>query len=423
MFDQNGLSLDQAPPISVILGLFLLGGIFGVVGGFSILYYGSSIFDPASTGAIVTIHIFSLGAMMSFMLGALFQMLPVIAGVVLASPIPKANLTKVLLILGLLSLVVGFISHAGFLFIFATVFLGSMLLYVSIAMMTRLIKIPNHSASSGGMLLALLSMFVFVVMALYMTTAYGQMHNGALFAQLKEVHYAYALFGWVALLIVSISFQTVEMFYVTPRYPKLLSRYMPVSIFTLILLMSVSILVDSSLTSILRVFIYLIFAAYGIMTLVRLSQRKRPLADATVWFWRIGMGSLTGSMVLLTIDTFVNQQIIFDIASVLFASFIFSVLFAMFYKIVPFLTWFHLNAQGYLTAPMMHEVIHPKTAKKHMWIHLASIASLLVGTVFTQAVYLAGLLLIVSFGWIAYQVSHAKRLYEFTQQNGEKFEF
>jgi len=161
---------------------------------------------------------------------------------------------------------------------------------------------------------------------------------------------------------------------------------------------------------------------FALFTLYRFSQRKRPLADATMWFWRLGMGSLILSMLLWIILQFASYSILHPITYIAFASFALSVVFAMFYKIVPFLTWFHLNAQGYYTAPMMHEVVHPKTAKKHFWIHLAAIIMLLLSLFIGKLIFVAGVLMILSFGWIAYQVIHAHQLYRKTEATGEKFD-
>lgn len=423
MFDQQGLSLDQAPPVSVVFGLFLTGALFGMLSGLLVLYYGEDIFAPSSIATIILTHVLALGVMMSFMLGALFQMLPVIAGIVLQNPVSKSNLVKILLILGTLSLIVGFATHAGFLFLLASVLLGSSLLYVAFSMGSKLMRLSNHSASSRGMLYAISSLVALVLLALYMTTTYAQMHNGGHFAAIKQMHYTFALFGWVALLIVSISFQTIEMFYVTPAYPRILGRYMPLGIFILLVVFAIgSFLGVTPLVSTIQLLLYLLLALYAIFTLRRLSQRKRPLTDATVWFWRIGMSSLIASMLLLILHIFISERVLFDFAVVLFVSFVLSVLFAMFYKIVPFLTWFHLNAQGYFTAPMMHEVIHPKTAKKHMWIHLAMLSSLFVSVFLPVLLYLSGILILLSFGWITYQILHANKLYKHTQKTGERFE-
>jgi hypothetical protein len=128
-------------------------------------------------------------------------------------------------------------------------------------------------------------------------------------------------------------------------------------------------------------------------------------------------------MALSIIYIYTPQLIILNIISILFASFALSVVFSMFYKIVPFLTWFHLNSQGYFTAPMMHEVIHPKTAKKHFWIHLSSIISLIISIFIPNIIFLSGVLVSISFIWVSYQIIYAYRLYIKTQKSEEKFDF
>jgi len=423
MFDQNGLSLDQAPPISVVFSLFLMGAFFGLLSGVALLYYRSDILTLSSTGALVVTHIMTLGVMMSFMLGALFQMLPVIAGVVIESPVARSNLIKLLLAGGTTALLSGFVTHIGFLFLFAAIALGGALLYIAFAMGYRLWKITHHSPSSRGMLYTLIALGIAVILGLYMALSYAGMLDGLYFVQVRQMHYGFGTLGWIALLIASISFQTVEMFYVTPAYPKLLSGTMPPLILLLLILLTLSPAFNLSiLPHLLYTLLYLLLALYGVVTLLRLSQRKRPLADATIWFWRTGMGSLVASMLILLIIEFFPSTSLTHLAILFFVAFMLSILFAMFYKIVPFLTWFHLNSQGYFTAPMMHEVIHPKTAKKHYYIHLGTLLLLGMGILVPQMMIPAALGLMLSFGWIGYQILHANRLYRDTQANGEKFD-
>jgi len=127
-------------------------------------------------------------------------------------------------------------------------------------------------------------------------------------------------------------------------------------------------------------------------------------------------------MVLMVISQFKEVSALQTLSYIFFASFALSIVFAMFYKIVPFLTWFHLNSQGYFTAPMMHEVIHPKTAKKHLYIHLSTIITFILSIFIPQAILLAGLLTILSFGWMCYQIIHAHLIYNKIQKTGEKFD-
>jgi len=242
------------------------------------------------------------------------------------------------------------------------------------------------------------------------------------YTQVKEAHYSFGLFGWIALLIISISFQVIEMFYVTPAYPTFVSKFLPLKLLGLLILgLLFSFFFEKSWV-IIDIFIALILTGYAALTLRRFTQRKRPLTDATVWFWRLGMSLLILSMLLLLYNSFAPVKQLQALMYISFAGFSLSIVFAMFYKIIPFLTWFHLNSKGYYTAPMMHEVIHPKTAMKHLYIHLGTIVIFILAVFIPQIIFLAGILTIVSFSWMTYQIAHAWKLYQHTQKTGEKFD-
>jgi len=422
MFSQNGLSLDQAPPISVVFRFFLSGSLFGILSGIFILFFNNEIFNPSSREALILTHTLTLGVMLSFMFAALFQMLPVIAGVILSTPVKKANFIQYPFILGIFILLLGFYTTASWLFILASFLLGGSIFYTITIMVKDLIKLPNHSASSKGMMLALVSLAIVIVLALYMTGTLSGIFSGEYYSLVKEAHYSFGLFGWVALLIISISFQVIEMFYVTPAYPKFISEYLPIKLLLLLLLGFFISFFTTKVWVLIQIFLVLVLSGYAILTLKRLTQRKRPLTDATVWFWRLGLSSLIVSMALILITYFTNIEALKQLSYIFFASFSLSIVFAMFYKIVPFLTWFHLNSQGYFTAPMMHEVIHPKTAKKHLYIHLGTIAAFILSIFISPLIYIAGLLTILSFGWMFYQIIHAHLLYKKVQETGEKFD-
>jgi len=422
MFQQNGLSLDQAPPISVVFRLFFSASLFGILSGALILLYGLTIFDLSSIGAITLTHTLTLGVMASFMLGALFQMLPVIAGVVLASPTRKSLLVQIPFVAGTILLLFAFNLSYPLLYIAASILLGSSLFSAIGMMVYRLLKVSNHSASSRGMMVALWSFGLTVALAIYLTSTLSGYINGIYYLQVKVLHYHFGLFGWITLLIFSISFQVIEMFYVTPPYPVVVSKYLVPSIFGLLAVGMPLELVYPQISTYIAILFSLLMISFALLTLYRLSQKKRPIVDATMWFWRLGLGSLIVSLILAILTLYLPHTILTTISAISFVSFVLSVLFAMFYKIVPFLTWFHLNAQGYYKAPMMHEVIHPKTAKKHFWIHLSTIVSLLLSLANKNFIYIAGIATMISFGWVTYQIIHAHLLYKKIEKSGEKFD-
>ncbi len=422
MFNQGGLSLDQAPPISVVLRFFVTASIFGILLGLFLLSQSLNITLLSSyTTQLIVVHTLSLGVMASFMLGALFQMLPVLAGVVIKTPTTKAMIVHGLLSVGVLVQIFAFgISSNSLLFFLASAYLGSALFYAIYLMLKELVKIETHSSSSKGILLALFSLIVTAIFGIYLLLTEGGFIAGVEFSQIKELHYSFALFGWVSLLIVSVSFQVVEMFYVTPSYPSNITKYLTITILGLLILKTILVLLGYS-TTLLTVTIALLFLAYATVTIDRLMQRKRPVADATVWFWLFGMALFILSMTIILIGSlFTISSTLQHLSYVAFIGFALSIVFAMVYKIVPFLTWFHLSNQGYMEAPMMHDVIHPKKAKIHFYIHVTTIMFWILTNKIT---ILGSMLLTISFGWLFYNLIFAIRKYIYTQKHCEKIEW
>ena len=422
MFSQNGLSLDQAPPISVVFRFFFSGALFGMLAALFVLIFQEKIFDAHSAEALIFIHTLTLGVMLSVMFAALFQMLPVIAGVTLRSPVKKADRVQYPFLAGVFLLLLAFAYKTPLLFILASTLLGGSILYIAVVMLKNLLSIDHHSASSKGILLTMIALIMLVLLALYMTAALSGLTSGIYYMQVKQAHYSFGLFAWIAVLIISISFQVIEMFYVTPSYPKFVSQYLPLKILLLIFTAFFISFFFEKIWLLIDIFIALLLSGYALLTLKRLTQRKRPLTDATVWLWRLGLVSLLFSMILMIVNIFTEIPELSTVSFVFFASFTLSIVLAMFYKIIPFLTWFHLSSQGYFTAPMMYEVIHPKTAMKHLYIHLTMVIVYLLSVYYPVLLSLAGVLTLLSFAWMTWQIVHAHLIYKKTQETGEKFD-
>jgi len=93
--------LEQAPPIAVVIRFFITGAIFGILLGVFLLVTSFGIFDISDySRELIATHFLFLGVEASFMIGALFQMLPVLAGVVIRVPNRKSLIVNGLLILG-----------------------------------------------------------------------------------------------------------------------------------------------------------------------------------------------------------------------------------------------------------------------------------------------------------------------------------
>jgi len=425
MFSQGGLSLEQAPPISVVFRFFVTASIFGILLGLFLVADSFGLSLTLNKSVIIT-HTLALGIMASFMLGSLFQMLPVIAGVVIKMPTKKAMVVHILFVVGVIIQLYAFAyTSTPLLYFLASAYLGVGLFYALFLMLKELIQIKDHSSSSKGMILSLSSFGLAILFGIYLLWSLGGYLDGSLFLQIKELHYSFALFGWLSLLIVSVSFQVVEMFYVTPKYPIWMSKYLTISIFSILIIKSIAIFMGFP-SQFITALLTILFIIYGVITIHRLSLRKRPTSDATVWLWRLGIGLLICSMLITLVSTFINIPMEVEMLNYLFfIGFALSIVFAMTYKIVPFLTWFHLSNQGYIEAPMMHDIVHPKTVKKHFYIHVAMLVSLALFIILDYKILniLGAILVLASFGWLLYNLIYAIKKYNYTQKYTEKFEW
>ncbi len=411
MFNK-GLSLDQAPPIDVILRFFLTMPFFGLLAGISMLFAGSetvALWDAPQT--VSTVHLALLGIAGMAMVGALFQMLPVVAGAPIRAARYHARWIHAFMGLGTLMLSGAFYFALPAMLHPALALLLGSLGFVAFLIFSKLLKVENKTASVKGMMAAIAGLGIGLLFALLTTLAFFGVDAGFDIADLRSIHLHFMLFGWIATLIMAVAFQVIEMFYVTPPYPKALRDWLPVSILGLLVLQIPVTAALPAYTGWIDGVVALLLLSFAVMTLMLLAKRKRPIADATVKLWRTGLTSLIASVLFYLIYTFTSDAHVFAMAGILFAVFALSIIFAMSYKIVPFLVWFHLNAKGVMETPMMGDVIPAKRAMAHLWIHWGLIACTLASVYWPMAWKIAGALLAILSIYYAYNLAGAAKIY------------
>jgi len=420
MFQNSGLSLEQAPPIVVVLRFFITGSIFGVIASIMLFFIGADIANFSLPQTIALTHLFTLGVMGSFMFGALYQMLPVLCGVHIKGADLLALRVNYIFIFGITALVAAFFTNAIVLYIVATLFLAYAIFFTAFAMLGQLRKI-QHNNSSRGMMLSLTALIVVAVLGITLLAIRGGLAIDIDYLWLKEMHYSFGLFGWISLLIISVSFQVIEMFYVTPSFPKGYAKNLPIAIIALLFIDLFFSSLNPQIRSILQLLVVLLIAFHAGFILLRLKQKKRPVIDATILFWILGEGAFIAFAVALIATFYVTLPPLLLV--VLFSFFPLSVIFAMSYKIVPFLVWFHLNAQGYFNAPMMHEVTPPSYAKRNFYIFLGAFVTAIIAVFLPVVWYLSALLLMIAFFMLFLNNYRAWHKYQEVLESGEKFSF
>lgn len=361
----RGLSLLQAPPFSVVARFYVSSALFGLLG--VILGFLTLRGEPFNLPVLV--HVFTLGFMASVMIGSLFQMLPVVVGAVIEDPLPKAQITHIALTVGVPLLLVGFLSGQPPALIGGMLLIAGGIYFVLWVMLRRLLPQESHTPTARGIKFAVVLFGAGILFGVLMILVLAGVLNLD-YALLLRVHLHLLLFGWIALLIASVAFQVIEMFFVTPPYPKRYAEGFPL---LLTLLTGLVLIADSYLT---RILLSLFLLSFALLTVDRLRRRRRKIPDPLINLWYMGMGLLTAAMLLYPFTGLRYE--LFLLFLFLFGSFAHSVIMAMLYRIIPFLVWFHLSNEGVTPAPTMHEVIKPRWIWLSYRLHAVSVTSFLI---------------------------------------------
>jgi hypothetical protein len=169
-----------------------------------------------------------------------------------------------------------------------------------------------------------------------------------------------------------------------------------------------------------------VYAGY---TIRLLKQRKRKIPDITARFWRLSMTCLMVSALLLAgfyfaghllLSADLQQRAPVMIGVFMIYGFAGSVIMGMLQKIVPFLSYLHLqrrcisNFELLKTLPHMGEIISEPRSHWQFRIHLSALLALLAAAMTGMFSGAAALLLAVDFAWLGFTLASATRLYRKT---------
>ncbi len=423
MFNSS-LSLDQAPPLKIPLRFFITSPIFGLLAGLFILGFVTSLQARSSLSVVVLTHLITLGFLAMTMLGALFQMLPVTAGVTIKYQQIIAPLVHGLLTIGLLLFAFGFYYYQSALMTVAMAVLLSAFLIFIVAIASTLKNAKNVTPTIKAFIGALASLLVALLLAGYLAlshanTGFSEHHQAILYT-----HIIFSLLGWVAMLIIGVSYQVIPMFYVADSYPELYTKYAIKVMFILLIGLGFALVINNSALSLLfKVFIALMLADYAITTIGLLLKRKRKIVDTTTYYWYFAMLMLLTSIVASVANEWLNISQLNTLVVVVFIyGFAMSVITGMMYKIVPFLVWFHLTNEGYMNMPTMNELIGKKLTTIQFILHVLTLLSM-VAFVFNSSFQMAaGLLMVSSNALLLINLAKGSKIY-FTKQGLEKMSF
>lgn len=389
----DGLSLDQAPPISVPFRFFLSAPIFAILIAIIILSNDASlVMNKYSNLAVAITHLFTLGILSMIIVGAMQQMMPVLAGAVIKKPLLFANIVHINLILGTLLFTFYFLFSGKVFLILGTLFLAISFLsflYISIKL---LFKVKYLTSTVIAMRIFTLVGFITIVLGLYLAKAHISDNISSFHYSLVSIHILFGMFGFALILIMGVAFQVIPMFYVAKPFSKFVQNKVPFLIlFLLVLYIAFEFFtLDKTFIKLLFVFAIYSFANSAINSL---NNRKRPIFDVTLLYWKLSLYSLIAFLIFWLF--FSTQDYLLAVFFAL--GFLFSLLQGMIYKIIPFLCWFHLSSKGYFTVPTIRELIVEKDIRLQFYIYTSSLLFFLLASFLSSIfIYIGALLFIIS---------------------------
>jgi hypothetical protein len=398
-----GLRLEQAPPIAVPFRFFLTAPLFLLAAAGVLVWTGpEALAWRGSPAALAATHLVALGFMTMVMVGAMLQILPVLAGAPVPYVRPAAAVVHAGLALGAAALGGGFLLGQPVLIRTAAWLLGAAFAVFVGAAAAALGRAAVRNATVRGAAVAVGALAVTVGLGLALATTYGW---GAPFGNpaVRALHPAWGLLGWTGLLVAAVAFQVVPMFQLTPQYPPSMTRWFPGGAFVALVVWSVVVWVAnwSAADLALGAALASAYALFAATTLVLQHRRRRRLPDATTAFWQLGMVCALAACAGWTVRLAAAEELAaveIAIGVLALAGFAVSVIHGMLYKIVPFLAWFHLQAAvGARRAPHMKKILADAPQRAHFALHAGAVALLLAAVVWPEPVArIAGVALALS---------------------------
>jgi hypothetical protein len=377
---QRALAYALSPAPGVPLRFLLSAPWFALLAALLLLWAGADAFASRwSSATLGATHLLTLGYLSMAMAGSMLQLIPVVSGAPLALPRGIAWTSWGGLALGALLLATALALGIPGLFVPAAVLLCTAFVLFMLPAALALAKPAPPAAMPmvRGMRLALGGLAVTVALGATLATQLGGRTVLPLL-MLADLHAAWGLIGWVAMLVVCVAFQVIPMFQSSQTYPGPVTRWAVWLIAGLLCAWSVAWTAFPEYGPAAGLPLAAAVAAFAALSAWLLARRKRKEADATTLYWHLSLGSLAGSALLYAAPGGDAMQLATGILFV--CGFAMGAVNGMLYKILPFLLWYHLQHDPRARkgdVPQIRAIVSDDSARRQFWWHVAALAALL----------------------------------------------
>lgn len=423
----TSLNFEFVPYWTIPFRFFLTAPLFALLAGVVLSLLGAVFLlsdDPSLWQSrwlkevIFTLHLTTIGTITMVMAGALFQITSVVGGRLLPGGKPVATIVHLCLTAGALLFLVAMLVNVGWLFASAACLIALGLILLAVCGLWAISRAQRNSPTLIAMTLSLLSLLIMVCVGVGLLLMHGYPETVGFDRRWTDFHMLWALAGWVGLLIMGVSFQVIPMFHVTPSFNARFQYWAPVVTF-LILIAATSIsffAADGSASLTAKALLSGCFGVYAIHVWRLLDKRKRKIEDVTVMFWKTAVISVLAFIILqLTYELgwvdLGGDKVWLMSGVLLIFGVIVSVIGGMLQKIIPFLSYLHMqrfcagNFEAIKSLPHMRAILKVKHSKYFYRLHLSSLAGLMLMIVIPEITLLAGLSICIEFSLLFYMTA------------------
>ena len=365
----QGLSLDQAPPYNIPLRFYITGGVYLVLLGVLMLFFGLHVNSRYDYEAIALTHILTLGFFSHIMVGSMFQMIPVMLGVAYKDVVKRANIIYGMLNVGTVFLVLGFFLVKIPLIHFGGAVLALAIVFFSIISLQSVIKTAEKDFLVQNFLAAFVLFLIGAVIGFVAVLGQSGLVDATLYG---DIHLSFMLFGWIFILINAVSYKIIPMFFVANEFPVFIKKYLYMFVTgSLIFLSFAKIFEISWLFLLFKALLAVSVVVFAFYSIILLKNRKRARRDVSVDLWYFSMINIILASLLAVFSDYVDVALWEMVPFFALFGGAYALINAMLYKIVPFLTWFHLSSNMVFDAEM-NDVIKKPQMKLQVYFYFAA---------------------------------------------------
>jgi len=410
----NGLSLDQAPPLDVPLRFFYTAPLFAILGSLGLIFQGPLLAQNMMSGPTIGwIHLWTLGWLTMIMFGAFYQLIPVMIG----GEVPWGGLSKWvhgLLSFGTLSFWVHFTWPELLSGVWPLVCLSAAILIFLSQTALALYRVNQESRPTlEAMRIATCSLAFASLLGVSKLVEF--LGGPGFFGEIREAHISVALVGWVALLVIGVSYHLLPMFYVCPSFEG-------VDAYRVIRLISISLLgvtlahlfeLGSLWVKLASTFGVAGFVLYLYRFIQCVQGRRRKKIDPALRLLITSMGWMAAGVLAWLVGVLGWADTTEIMGLIWILGFGVGATHSMSYKIVPFLIWFHRFSPqvGKQPTPTMDDIFPARRQRLDFWLLQTAVFGLFVGYLTGSELCLrgSGVLLLVGHLWLPYSYLQAIR--------------